>query len=43
MYISGFLSSFLMKPVNKWIGRNVSPRGMEWFDLDPGQRVTTCS
>ncbi|XP_009704503.1 PREDICTED: major facilitator superfamily domain-containing protein 12, partial [Cariama cristata] len=28
MYISGFLSSFLMKPVNKWIGRNVSPRGL---------------
>ncbi|NXC23017.1 MFS12 protein, partial [Corythaeola cristata] len=27
MYISGFLSSFLMKPVNKWIGRNVSPGG----------------
>lgn len=25
MYVSGFLSSFLMKPVNKWIGRNVSP------------------
>ncbi|XP_074934079.1 major facilitator superfamily domain-containing protein 12 isoform X4 [Phalacrocorax aristotelis] len=24
MYISGFLSSFLMKPVNKWIGRNHS-------------------
>ncbi|KFW86029.1 Major facilitator superfamily domain-containing protein 12, partial [Phalacrocorax carbo] len=24
MYISGFLSSFLMKPVNKWIGRNLT-------------------
>ncbi|KAM6235866.1 major facilitator superfamily domain-containing protein 12 isoform 3-T3 [Porphyrio hochstetteri] len=24
MYISGFLSSFLMKPVNQWIGRNHS-------------------
>ncbi|XP_067169039.1 major facilitator superfamily domain-containing protein 12 isoform X3 [Apteryx mantelli] len=23
MYVSGFLSSFLMKPVNKWIGRNM--------------------
>ncbi|NXM89264.1 MFS12 protein, partial [Oenanthe oenanthe] len=24
MYVSGFLSSFLMKPVNKWIGRNLT-------------------
>ncbi|XP_059494463.1 major facilitator superfamily domain-containing protein 12a isoform X4 [Stegostoma tigrinum] len=24
MYISGFLSSFLMKPVNKWFGRNMT-------------------
>uniref|UniRef100_A0A674IUT2 Major facilitator superfamily domain-containing protein 12 n=1 Tax=Terrapene triunguis TaxID=2587831 RepID=A0A674IUT2_9SAUR len=24
MYISGFLSSFLMKPVNRWIGRNLT-------------------
>uniref|UniRef100_A0A8C5U1A3 Major facilitator superfamily domain containing 12 n=1 Tax=Malurus cyaneus samueli TaxID=2593467 RepID=A0A8C5U1A3_9PASS len=24
MYISGFLSSFLMKPMNKWIGRNLT-------------------
>uniref|UniRef100_A0A8D0HKE1 Major facilitator superfamily domain containing 12 n=1 Tax=Sphenodon punctatus TaxID=8508 RepID=A0A8D0HKE1_SPHPU len=24
MYISGFLSSFLMKPVNKWMGRNLT-------------------
>ncbi|NXU76604.1 MFS12 protein, partial [Oreotrochilus melanogaster] len=24
MYISGFLSSFLMKPVNEWIGRNLT-------------------
>ncbi|XP_055661853.1 major facilitator superfamily domain-containing protein 12 isoform X1 [Falco peregrinus] len=24
MYISGFLSSFLMKPVNKWLGRNLT-------------------
>ncbi|XP_014804488.1 PREDICTED: major facilitator superfamily domain-containing protein 12 [Calidris pugnax] len=24
MYISGFLSSLLMKPVNKWIGRNLT-------------------
>ncbi|XP_065555947.1 major facilitator superfamily domain-containing protein 12 isoform X2 [Lathamus discolor] len=24
MYVSGFLSSFLMKPVNKWLGRNHS-------------------
>ncbi|XP_062492569.1 major facilitator superfamily domain-containing protein 12 isoform X2 [Pezoporus occidentalis] len=23
MYVSGFLSSFLMKPVNKWLGRNM--------------------
>ncbi|KAM5230436.1 major facilitator superfamily domain-containing protein 12 isoform 4-T4 [Hipposideros larvatus] len=23
MYLSGFFSSFLMKPVNKWIGRNI--------------------
>uniref|UniRef100_A0A8C3SI03 Major facilitator superfamily domain containing 12 n=1 Tax=Chelydra serpentina TaxID=8475 RepID=A0A8C3SI03_CHESE len=27
MYISGFLSSFLMKPINRWIGRNVSSLG----------------
>lgn len=26
MYLSGFFSSFLMKPVNKWIGRHVSTR-----------------
>lgn len=26
MYLSGFLSSFLMKPVNRRIGRNVSDR-----------------
>ncbi|XP_040393230.1 major facilitator superfamily domain-containing protein 12 isoform X3 [Cygnus olor] len=24
LYVSGFLSSFLMKPVNKWIGRNLT-------------------
>uniref|UniRef100_A0A8V5GSN2 Uncharacterized protein n=1 Tax=Melopsittacus undulatus TaxID=13146 RepID=A0A8V5GSN2_MELUD len=24
MYVSGFLSSFLMKPVNKWLGRNLT-------------------
>lgn len=24
MYLSGFFSSFLMKPVNKWIGRNMT-------------------
>ncbi|NWX41273.1 MFS12 protein, partial [Steatornis caripensis] len=24
MYVSGFLSSFLMKPVNKWMGRNLT-------------------
>ncbi|KAM6331731.1 major facilitator superfamily domain-containing protein 12 isoform 3-T3 [Alca torda] len=24
MYVSGFLSSFFMKPVNKWIGRNLT-------------------
>ncbi|KAM9330581.1 major facilitator superfamily domain-containing protein 12 [Gastrophryne carolinensis] len=24
MYVSGFVSSFLMKPVNKWIGRNLT-------------------
>ncbi|KFP80102.1 Major facilitator superfamily domain-containing protein 12, partial [Acanthisitta chloris] len=24
MYVSGFLSSLLMKPVNKWIGRNLT-------------------
>ena len=24
MYLSGFFSSFLMKPINKWLGRNVS-------------------
>ncbi|XP_053906485.1 major facilitator superfamily domain-containing protein 12 isoform X3 [Cuculus canorus] len=24
MYVSGFLSSFLMKPANKWIGRNLT-------------------
>ncbi|XP_043911394.1 major facilitator superfamily domain-containing protein 12 [Protopterus annectens] len=24
MYVSGFLSSFCMKPVNKWIGRNLT-------------------
>ncbi|XP_073180437.1 major facilitator superfamily domain-containing protein 12 isoform X2 [Lepidochelys kempii] len=24
MYISGFLSSFLMKPINRWIGRNLT-------------------
>lgn len=27
MYLSGFCSSFLMKPVNKCIGRNVSGQG----------------
>ena len=27
MYLSGFFSSFLMKPINKCIGRNVSGRG----------------
>uniref|UniRef100_A0A8I5MVN2 Uncharacterized protein n=1 Tax=Papio anubis TaxID=9555 RepID=A0A8I5MVN2_PAPAN len=27
MYLSGFFSSFLMKPINKRIGRNVSARG----------------
>ena len=26
MYLSGFFSSFLMKPVNRRIGRNVSDR-----------------
>lgn len=24
MYVSGFLSSFVMKPINKWIGRNLT-------------------
>ncbi|KAM9685626.1 major facilitator superfamily domain-containing protein 12 [Trichechus inunguis] len=24
MYLSGFFSSFLMKPINKWIGRNMT-------------------
>lgn len=29
MYLSGFLSSFLMKPLNKCIGRTVSGRGAQ--------------
>lgn len=40
MYLSGFFSSFLMNPVNKWIGRNVSVwvGGGQWghaIDKDP--------
>lgn len=37
MYVSGFLSSFLMKPVNKWIGRNVSPGCWRGWSLTPGE------
>ncbi|KAG8454485.1 hypothetical protein GDO86_000924 [Hymenochirus boettgeri] len=43
MYVSGFVSSFLMKPVNKWIGRNLSyflgllaiAAFSSWVALDP--------
>lgn len=38
MYVSGFLSSFLMKPVNKWIGRNVSPGCWRGWSLTPGAK-----
>lgn len=37
MYVSGFLFSFLMKPVNKWIGRNVSPGCWRGWSLTPGE------
>lgn len=30
MYLSGFISSFLMKPINRRIGRNVSDGGGGW-------------
>lgn len=37
MYVSGFLSSFLMKPVNKCIGRNVSPGCWRGWSLTPAR------
>ncbi|CAH2292297.1 major facilitator superfamily domain-containing 12 [Pelobates cultripes] len=43
MYVSGFVSSFLMKPINKWIGRNLTyfmgllfiAAFSAWVALDP--------
>lgn len=43
MYVSGFVSSFLMKPINKWIGRNLTyfigllaiATFSAWIALDP--------
>ncbi|KAM4810171.1 major facilitator superfamily domain-containing protein 12 [Rhinophrynus dorsalis] len=43
MYVSGFVSSFLMKPINKWIGRNLTyfmgllaiAAFAAWVALDP--------
>ncbi|XP_018098998.1 major facilitator superfamily domain-containing protein 12 isoform X1 [Xenopus laevis] len=47
MYVSGFVSSFLMKPINKWIGRNLTyfvgllaiATFAAWVALDPGMGV----
>ncbi|KAE8631339.1 hypothetical protein XENTR_v10001158 [Xenopus tropicalis] len=47
MYVSGFVSSFLMKPINKWIGRNLTyflgliaiAAFAAWVALDPGLGV----
>ncbi|KAM4708904.1 major facilitator superfamily domain-containing protein 12 isoform 2-T2 [Discoglossus pictus] len=47
MYVSGFVSSLFMKPVNKWIGRNLTyfvgllaiAAFAAWVALDPGLGV----
>ena len=40
MYLSGFCSSFLMKPVNKCIGRNVSGKVGRGVPPEPGRLRT---
>lgn len=40
MYLSGFCSSFLMKPVNKCIGRNVSGKAGRGVPPEPGRLWT---